>query len=679
MDTGFGIVDYIVFGVYVVLIVSIGLYLSRGQKGKERSGEDYFLAGRNLTWWAIGASLIAANISAEQFIGMSGSGFADGLAIAAYEWMAAVTLILVAKYFLPIFLEKGIYTTNQFLATRFNQNVSSGFSIMWLLVYVFVNLTSVTYLGALALENILGIELIYGIIGLAAIAGVYSIFGGLGAVAWTDVIQVIFLIGGGLVGSYLALDAVSPGSVFQGLDVIYTAARDHFDLILERDPTVPMQEDGYFNLPGMVVILGAIWLSNFGYWGFNQYIIQKGLAARSMKDAKNGLIFAGLLKLIIPLIVVIPGIAAYVFFQKQAVDPNFLPDLLGKSMEEIGTINPETPDEAYPWLLRNFVPTGVRGLAFAALVAAIVSSLASMINSTSTLFAIDIYKPLINKNATERQLVLIGRIVAFSALVIATSVAPLLQNFGQVFQFIQEFTGLIYPGVAVVFAMGLFWKRANTTAAVSVALLTFPLGFGAKFLFPNMPFLVRMGYVFVVMVAVASLFIFFDNRNDEDDSEQGGLSESTKRMMKNSAYGFGALGLGMVIFAFSTFNSLRGIGIEGLIFLGSALSMIGVVLYTNATNTLADKNAIRYKPSLFETGLFFNLGAAIIILAVGALYTFLWMPGMSDPEQGTQKIPEAFNISGIFICKRKNYLSQGWGKYTCPQRLIPKDGTGSPH
>jgi len=628
MDTGFGIVDYIVFGVYVVLIVSIGLYLSRGQKGKERSGEDYFLAGRNLTWWAIGASLIAANISAEQFIGMSGSGFADGLAIAAYEWMAAVTLILVAKYFLPIFLEKGIYTTNQFLATRFNQNVSSGFSIMWLLVYVFVNLTSVTYLGALALENILGIELIYGIIGLAAIAGVYSIFGGLGAVAWTDVIQVIFLIGGGLVGSYLALDAVSPGSVFQGLDVIYTAARDHFDLILERDPTVPMQEDGYFNLPGMVVILGAIWLSNFGYWGFNQYIIQKGLAARSMKDAKNGLIFAGLLKLIIPLIVVIPGIAAYVFFQKQAVDPNFLPDLLGKSMEEIGTINPETPDEAYPWLLRNFVPTGVRGLAFAALVAAIVSSLASMINSTSTLFAIDIYKPLINKNATERQLVLIGRIVAFSALVIATSVAPLLQNFGQVFQFIQEFTGLIYPGVAVVFAMGLFWKRANTTAAVSVALLTFPLGFGAKFLFPNMPFLVRMGYVFVVMVAVASLFIFFDNRNDEDDSEQGGLSESTKRMMKNSAYGFGALGLGMVIFAFSTFNSLRGIGIEGLIFLGSALSMIGVVLYTNATNTLADKNAIRYKPSLFETGLFFNLGAAIIILAVGALYTFLWMPGM---------------------------------------------------
>ncbi len=628
MDTGFGIVDYIVFGVYVVLIVSIGLYLSRGQKGKERSGEDYFLAGRNLTWWAIGASLIAANISAEQFIGMSGSGFADGLAIAAYEWMAAVTLILVAKYFLPIFLKKGIYTTNQFLATRFNQNVSSGFSIMWLLVYVFVNLTSVTYLGALALENILGIELIYGIIGLAAIAGVYSIFGGLGAVAWTDVIQVIFLIGGGLVGSYLALDAVSPGSVFQGLDVIYTAARDHFDLILERDPTIPMQEDGYFNLPGMVVILGAIWLSNFGYWGFNQYIIQKGLAARSMKDAKNGLIFAGLLKLIIPLIVVIPGIAAYVFFQKQAVDPNFLPDLLGKSMEEIGTINPETPDEAYPWLLRNFVPTGVRGLAFAALVAAIVSSLASMINSTSTLFAIDIYKPLINKNSTERQLVLIGRIVAFSALVIATSVAPLLQNFGQVFQFIQEFTGLIYPGVAVVFAMGLFWKRANTTAAVSVALLTFPLGFGAKFLFPNMPFLVRMGYIFVVMVAVASLFIFFDNRNDEDDSEQGGLSESTKRMMRNSAYGFGALGLGMVIFAFSTFNSLRGIGIEGLIFLGSALSMIGVVLYTNATNTLADKNAIRYKPSLFETGLFFNIGAVIIILAVGALYTFFWMPGM---------------------------------------------------
>ncbi|GAB4430208.1 MAG: sodium/sugar symporter [Bacteroidia bacterium] len=654
--SGFVTIDYIVFGLYVAIIVAAGLYLSRGKKGQERSGEDYFLAGRNLTWWAIGASLIAANISAEHFIGMSGSGFALGLGIAAYEWMAAITLIIVGKYFLPIFLEKGIYTTNQFLAGRFNKGVSSAFAIMWLMVYVFVNLTSVTYLGATAMETILGIPLFYGIIGLAVIAGVYSIYGGLTAVAWTDVIQVIFLVGGGLFTTFLALDAVSPGSILDGFAFIYDKAASHFDMIInEGTREIPAEydklpdgsyrvsstKDVFKDLPGLAVIVGAMWTTNLGYWGFNQYIIQKGLAAKSMKDAKRGLIFAGLLKIIIPLLVVIPGITAFVFFEMEKETPGYLAELLGRPLSEIGEITKS--DQAYPWLLRNFVPAGIRGLAFAALVAAIVSSLASMINSTSTIFTIDIYKPLINKQASERQLVRIGRIVALLALVVSTLVAqPLLGGLDQVFQYIQEYTGLIYPGVAVVFSMGLFWKCATTRSAIAAALLTFPFGIGAKLLFPEIPFLLRMGYVFIALVLVASLIILFekgshivpderDKDADEFDAITGvkheplkPLGESVRRMMVTSAYIFSSLGLLSLVFALATLGSLGGIGIEALFFLASALIMIGVVLWTNAKSKYADKHAIRYTPQTFSTDMVFNLGALAIVVIVGVLYAVFW-------------------------------------------------------
>ena len=663
MNAGFETLDYIIFALYVLIIVSVGLYLSRGKKGQERSGEDYFLAGRNLTWWAIGASLIAANISAEHFIGMSGSGYALGLGIAAYEWMAAITLIIVAKFFLPLFLQKGIYTTNQFLAGRFNQGVSSAFAIMWLLVYVFVNLTSVTYLGALAMNEILGIDVFYGILGLAIVAGVYSIYGGLVAVAWTDVIQVIFLVVGGLVTTFLALEAVSPGSVLDGFALIYERATGHFDMVIQEGTrqipdSYAMQANGDFvlnadgtyqvskykdvfkDLPGLAVILGAMWLTNLGYWGFNQYIIQKGLAARSMQEAKQGLIFAGLLKILIPLIVVIPGITAYVMFEDKELLAEVANRLGAASPEALGVI--EKSDKAYPWLLKNFVPTGMRGLAFAALVAAIVSSLASMINSTSTIFTIDIYKPLINKAATDRQLVKIGRVVAFAALAISTLVAqPLLGGLDQVFQYIQEYTGLIYPGVAVVFSMGLFWKRATTKAAIAAALLTFPLGIGAKLLFPDIPFLLRMGYVFIGLVTVASLFIFFeksaevpdDRAHAHDDFEEvtgrhshklAPLSDRVKGMMVRSAYLFGAGGLLSLIVALAGWNSLRSIGGEAFIFLATLLSMIGVVLYTNARSSVADKHALRYEPEVFSTNAAFNLGALTITLIVAILYAVFW-------------------------------------------------------
>ena len=641
MNSGFETLDYIVFGLYVVLIVVVGLYLSRSKNGVERSGEDYFLAGRNLTWWAIGASLIAANISAEHFIGMSGSGYALGLAIAAYEWMAAITLIIVGKYFLPVFLQKGIYTTNQFLAGRFNQGVSSAFAIMWLLVYVFVNLTSVTYLGALAMEAILDIPLFYGIIGLAVVAGVYSIYGGLVAVAWTDVIQVIFLVGGGLITTFLVLDAVSPGSVMEGFQVLFTHASEHFDMVIRKGTTfIPDGkggvQDAYFNLPGLAVIFGAMWLTNIGYWGFNQYIIQKGLAARSIEEAKKGLIFAGYLKILIPLIVVIPGIAAYVLFDMEAAQPGFLSELLGKSTEDIGVISKS--DGAYPWLLKNFVPTGLRGLAFAALVAAIVSSLASMINSTSTIFTIDIYKPLINKQASDKQLVSIGRWVALIALVVSTLAAqPLLGGFDQVFQYIQEYTGLIYPGVAVVFSMGLFWKKASSRAAVAVALSTFPIGIGVMLAFDKVPFLLRMGYVFIALVAIASLITFFDktdkvpddkahHRDDFDaaDKAPAMLSERVRAMMKRVSYLFGGAALAsLALFVFG-FSSLADIGVEAFVFFATALCMIGVVLYTNATSPTADRHAIRYTPDLFKTGFVFNLGALGIVVIVGLLYVVFW-------------------------------------------------------
>ena len=443
----FSVIDYAVFIAYGLLIIFIGLWVSRTKKGKKKTAQDYFLASKALPWWAIGASLIAANISAEQMIGMAGSGFAIGLGIASYEWMAAITLILVGKYFLPIFLKKKIYTMPQFLEMRYDGRVRTVMATFWLLVYVFVNLTSVLYLGALALYTIMGIPLMYGIIGLALFAAIYSIYGGLTAVAWTDVVQVIFLIGGGLLTTYLALDAVSGGNGFiAGFKDLLEQAPDKFDMILQKGKLLIPDgqggmKDAYIDLPGISVLVGGMWIANISYWGFNQYIIQRGLAAKSIKEAQRGVIFAGFLKILIPLIVVIPGIAAFVLTKDSST-----------------VIEPS--DKAYPWLLHEFVPVGVKGLAFAALAAAIVSSLASMLNSTATIFTMDIYKKFINKKVSETKMVTVGRITSFTALVIAVLTArPLLGNLDQAFQYIQEFTGFVTPGVVIIFCFGLFWKK----------------------------------------------------------------------------------------------------------------------------------------------------------------------------------------------------------------------------
>lgn len=491
----FSSIDYIVFIGYCLLVVGLGLWISTRKKASDINSKDYFLAGKALPWWAIGASLIASNISAEQFIGMSGSGYAIGLAIASYEWMAALTLIIVATVFLPIFLEKGIYTMPQFLEARFDKRVKTVMAGFWLAVFVFVNLTSVIYLGALAMERIMGIPLLYSIVGLALFAALYSIYGGLKAVAWTDVIQVVFLVGGGLITTYVALKALGgDNGVFAGFTNLIEKAPNHFKMILEKGShMVPDGQgglkDAYLDLPGLGVILGGLWVANLYYWGCNQYIIQRALAAKSVGEAQKGLAFAAYLKLLLPLIVVIPGIAAF------ALNADIT-----------------RSDEAYPWLLHSFVPNGVKGLAFAALVAAIVSSLASMMNSISSIFTMDIYNVYINKNASEKKLVSTGRIASTVALIIAAFIAPQLTNLDQAFQFIQEFTGFVSPGALAIFIAGFFMKRATSNGALSAAIGTFVFSILLKVFAPSLPFMDRMGIVFLLCMGMIALFALIENK-----------------------------------------------------------------------------------------------------------------------------------------------------------------------
>ncbi|MGJ8760656.1 sodium/sugar symporter [Polaribacter sp. AHE13PA] len=506
MKAGFEMWDYIVFIAYAILILGVGLWVSRDKKGHQKNAEDYFLASKSLPWWAIGTSLIAANISAEQFIGMSGSGFALGIAIASYEWMAALTLIIVGKYFLPIFIEKGLYTIPEFVEKRFSTNLKTILAVFWLGLYIFVNLASVLYLGGLAIETIMGVDMMYAIIGLALFAAAYSLYGGLSAVAWTDVIQVVFLVLGGLVTTYLALNTVSGGEgMLAGFSKVLDAAPEKFHMILDES------NDNYVNLPGIWVLVGGLWVANLYYWGFNQYIIQRTLAAKSLKESQKGILLAAFLKLIIPLIVVIPGIAAYVMVNDPAIMAN---------LGEVGMLNvpsAEQADKAYPWLLQ-FLPTGLKGVAFAALAAAIVSSLASMLNSTSTIFTMDIYKQYINKNADDKTTVNVGRISAAVALIIAVIVAPLLGGIDQAFQFIQEYTGIVSPGILAVFILGLFYKKTTNNAAIWGAILSIPIALTLKFIPIAVfePWMHQMGITAVLTLIIIMVMSNIQNKGKDD-------------------------------------------------------------------------------------------------------------------------------------------------------------------
>ena len=534
MNSSFGILDYAIFLGYAILILGVGLWVSRDKKGHQKTAEDYFLASKSLPWWAIGASLIAANISAEQFIGMSGAGFASGLAVASYEWMSAITLIIVGKYFLPVFIQKGIYTIPEFVEKRYSTNLKTILAVFWIALYVFVNLTSVLYLGALAIETIMGIPMIYAAIALALFAAAYSLYGGLSAVAWTDVIQVAFLVLGGLVTTYLALNKVSGGEgMFAGLQAVYEAVPERFAMILDKS------NPEYKNLPGIGVLIGGLWVANLYYWGFNQYIIQRTLAAKSLKEAQNGILFAAFLKLLIPFIVVIPGIAAYVMLN----DPEIL-----ASLGEAGLKNPPSPeqaDKAYPWLLQ-FLPTGLKVIAFAALAAAIVSSLASMLNSTSTIFTMDIYKQYINPKAGDKETVRTGRLSAGIALIIAIIMAPMLGGIDQAFQFIQEYTGVVSPGILAVFLCGLFFKKTTNNAAIIGVLASIPIamylkvapkGWSDSSLFVNVPFLDQMGYTAVMTVFIIMLVSLLQNKGEDDKK---GIALSKEMFKTNPVFNIGA-------------------------------------------------------------------------------------------------------------------------------------------
>jgi len=473
-------IDIAVVAIYFVCIFGLAQYVSRDKAGAgPKNSTDYFLASKNLPWWAIGASLIAANISAEQIVGMSGSGYAIGLAIASYEWMAALTLLIVGKFFLPIFLKNEIYTMPQFLERRYGPSIRTLMALFWLALYVFVNLTSIIWLGSIAVTKVAGIDQNVALVILGVFALVYQLKGGLKAVALTDIVQVTLLVLGGLVVAYLTLDEIGAGAgVFAGWSKLTAAVPDHFHMILERgDPH-------YMDLPGLSVLIGGMWIANLSYWGFNQYIIQRALAAKSLNEAQKGVLFAAFLKLVMPLVIVLPGIAAVV-----------LAPTLGK------------PDEAYPTMMR-LLPSGLLGLVFAALIAAIVASTASKINSIATIFTLDLYakrKNNVDRGAGQEQhLVLVGRIAASVAILIAILTArPLLGASDQAFQFIQEFTGFFTPGITVIFLLGLFWKRANEAGALAAAAGSVLLSWGFKVAMPGVPFMDRMGIVFLLSLALA--------------------------------------------------------------------------------------------------------------------------------------------------------------------------------
>lgn len=553
MNTGFTTLDYLVFALYAAIILGAGLWVGRKKDDKEKSAEDYFLAGKSLPWWVIGTSLIAANISAEQFIGMSGSGYALGLAISSYEWMSAITLLIVGKFFLPIFIKKNIVTIPEFVEKRYSSDLKRILAVFWVALYVLVNITSVLYLGALALQTVMGVSMPVAIICLCVFTAAYSLNGGLASIAWTDAIQVVFLVLGGLVTTYLALDTVSQGAGWwEGLKTIYTKAPDKFEMILSKD------HPEYNNLPGIGVLLGGLWVANLYYWGFNQYIIQRALAAKSLPEAQKGIVLAAFLKIVIPFIIVIPGIAAFVITQ----DNQLLQGLGTAGLQNLP--DAAHPDKAYPWLIQ-FLPAGLKGLAFVALAAAIVSSLASMLNSTATIFTMDIYQTKTSKKIADDKLVKIGKIVGLAALVAGALIAPLLGGIPQAFQFIQEYTGVVSPGILAVFILGLFWKKATNKAAIKSVILSVPIalyfkvgpkgwvdGSALSSWFPKLPFLDQMGYTALLSAALIIIFSLVENKGT------------------------------------------------------------------------ADKNGFENEKSTFVTNSFFNISSYVILLVIAFLYAFLW-------------------------------------------------------
>jgi len=511
----FSISDIIVFLIYCFIIIGVGIIISR-RVNKKKDSNSYFFAGNSLPWYLVGSSIIAANISAEQFVGMSGSAFAMGLTIATYEWLAAIMLIIVAWFFLPVFMQKKIFTMPQFLEVRYNHRIKTVLAIFWLFLFVFVNLTSILYLGALSLKTIFGIKLGYAITGLALFSVFLTAGGGLKTIANTDVIQVVCLVLGGLTTTYMALNTVSDGhGALNGFSILMEKAPEKFHMIL------PISDPNFKYMPGIRSIFGGIWIAGIYYFGANQYIIQKALGSKNLQEAQRGMAFAGYLKLIIPILVVLPGIAAFVL-----------------------KADITKPDEAYPWLLNHFIPSGIKGFVFAALIAAIVSSLAAIINSASTIFSIDIYKVHFKPQISEENLVKTGRISSIIIMALAASIASFLTGIQQVFQFIQEYTGLVSPGITAMFLLGMFWKKTTANAAWIAVLITMPVPLLLKWIFPNMPFLDNMAISFIIISLQMIVVSLFDQSKESKENKW----ELPAGIFKNNDKVFKFLATGILLF-----------------------------------------------------------------------------------------------------------------------------------
>jgi SSS family solute:Na+ symporter len=554
--------DLIVFGLYFIVIVFYGLFIYYRKKSAQVDSKDYFLAEGSLTWWAIGASLIASNISAEQFIGMSGSGYQMGLAIAAYEWMAAITLIIVAIFFMPVYLKNKIFTMPQFLHKRYNSTVAMIMAIFWLALYIVVNLMSILYLGAVAISGISGIS-IGACILLLSVFAVFITLGGMKVIGYTDVIQVLVLIIGGFVATYIALDIIGEGQgIWSGFDNLQKGASEHFDMIFTTD------NPNYMDLPGISVLIGGLWIANLSYWGCNQYITQRALGA-SLPTARNGLLFAAFLKLLMPLIVVIPGIAVY-YIIKNDMGVISTDSLLTSS-------GVQDPNKAYPALL-TLLPTGLKGLSFAALTAAIVASLAGKANSIATIFTLDIYQKAINKGASEAKLVSVGKIAVVVSLFLGTALAlvvgdALMGEGKQGFQYIQEYTGFVSPGIFAMFLLGFFWKKTTSNAAL---------------------FATIGGFIFSVLLKFSGQLMdleFLSTINLAVPNAQGVFEIP---FIDRMAIVFGLCVLGMVII--SKIENARGVVPNGL----------------------------EVDTKMFKAHPAFIIGSAIVVLITTILYTVYW-------------------------------------------------------
>ena len=640
---GFEYIDFLIWTAYLILIISVSAYISKKRDGRDRTTKDYFLANNTLPWWVVGCTLIASNISTEQIIGEAGTCYSIGFATAAYELIAAIAILVIAKYFLPIMLSQKLTTIPELLSKRYNKGIGLGFSILWLLMFIFINLTSVAWLGALAIEQILGLQgCVFTVFGLEMsirtaiicilffFSALYSIHGGMMAISWTSVMQVAFIILGGLITSYFTLTAVAGenGTYIDGLNKVYNylttgqyANDTHFDLIVRKS----CSPEGYNLLPGLGAVVGGMLITNFCYWGFTQYIIQGGLSAETTKEARKGLVFAALIKLVIPFIVLIPGVCAFYMTHYQFTSADFANAI-------------STPDQAMPWFIANMIPTGIKGLFFATLTASIISTIAAISNSASTIFTLDIYKKYWETDATDKKLVTVGKLSAAVAILIALfAVRPLIGSMENGFKYIQEYSSFIYPGVMTLMIFGFFWKRASTFAAATVAIITVPLGIIFQFTLSDVPFLFRSSYVFIIDTILFIAISYLSHQRTKINLP----SKSDRRKMVRWGYIIGVVSLGCILAAATVtignamlppdvspeeniFAYLNDIGFQTFYFVGCLMATISLCLIASAKDRKSNVKAFAFDMELIETDKKFAVYATIICLYISMAYIIFW-------------------------------------------------------